>query len=188
VAVAVFGGALATWAITMVVLTRRGYSPKSGSRIGKTFLKLQGGIQAFRTNRIWIIAFLIAPLPWIWEASVLTTVSPAFGIHINLAQAFCVLIGFNLATVVPSPGAVGTVEAGGTAALVFFGTDQSRALAFMFIYHFAQLLPGIVTGVAILAAEGEYLVGARRLTLKAAEVAPGDATNQSPLASEAISQ
>ena len=30
----------------------------------------------------------------------------------------------------------------------------------MFIYHFAQLLPGIMTGVAILVAEGENLFGA----------------------------
>ena len=74
--------------------------------------------------------------------------------------AFSVLIGFNVAMVVPSPGAVGTVEAGGTAALVFFGVDQSRALAFMFVYHFTQLLPGIASGVAILVAEGERLFGA----------------------------
>ncbi len=158
-AVAIFGGALSSWAITMVVLTRRGYVPRKGSRLGMFFQKLQGGIQAFRTRRIWLIALVVAPLPWLWEASVLSNVSPAFGIHINLAQALCVLVGFNLATVVPSPGAVGTIEAGGTAALVFFGADQSRALAFMFIYHFAQLLPGIITGVAILVAQGENLFG-----------------------------
>jgi uncharacterized membrane protein YbhN (UPF0104 family) len=70
-----------------------------------------------------------------------------------------VLIGFNVAMVVPSPGAVGSVETGGTAALVFFGVDQSKALAFMFVYHFTQLLPGIATGMGILVAEGEKLFG-----------------------------
>ena len=112
VAVIIFGGALFSWAVVMVMLTRRGYRPKESARFGKLLGKLQSGIQAFRTNRIWLIAFLIAPLPWLWEASVLSNVSPAFGIHINLAQAFCVLVGFNLATVVPSPGSVGTVDGG----------------------------------------------------------------------------
>jgi hypothetical protein len=187
-AVAIFGSSLAAWAVTMVILTRRGYAPRSGSRVGRTILKLQGGVQAFRTKRIWAIAFLVAPLPWIWEATVLTNVSPAFGININLAQAFCVLVGFNLATVVPSPGALGTVEAGGTAALVFFGADQSRALAFMFIYHFAQLLPGIVTGVVILAVEGESLFGTRRKVQEPPDIASDNATIKPPLARGPIPQ
>jgi uncharacterized membrane protein YbhN (UPF0104 family) len=63
--------------------------------------------------------------------------------------------------IVPSPGAIGTVEVGGTAALIFFGVDQSRALAFMFVYHFTQLLPGIAGGAAVLVAQGERLLGRR---------------------------
>jgi len=81
-----------------------------------------------------------------------------FGIELSMMQAFSVMIAFNLATIVPSPGAVGTVEVGGTAALLFFGVEQSRALAFMFVYHFSQLLPGIAGGAAVLAAQGEKLV------------------------------
>jgi uncharacterized membrane protein YbhN (UPF0104 family) len=158
-ALGIFGGSLSAWAIAMVVLTRRGYTPDPNSRIGKLYEPLRKGIEAFRSPRTWVIAFLIAPLPWIWEAFVLTQAARGFGIDLSLMGAFSVLIGFNLATIVPSPGAVGTVEAGGTAALVFFGVDQSQALAFMFVYHFSQLLPGIAGGVAVLVSEGERLFG-----------------------------
>ena len=54
---------------------------------------------------------------------------------------------------IPSPGGVGSVEAGGTAALTFFGVDQSTALAFMLVYHFTQLLPAVAMGAAILVGE-----------------------------------
>jgi len=143
----------------MIVLTRRGYVAKEGSRFGEVLGALQSGIRSFRSTRTLLIALAVAPLPWLWEAMVITFASHPFGIHITMTQAFCVLIGFNLAMVVPSPGGIGSVEVGGTAALVFFGVDQAKAIAFMFIYHFAQLLPGIVTGAAILVAEGEHLFG-----------------------------
>src|SRR5262249_29590508 len=147
------------WAIVMVVLTRRGYKPKEGSRFGAAYQSFQIGIQTFKSSRTVLIAFVVAPLPWLWEALVIRWTGHAFGIDLTLAMAFSVLIGFNVAMVVPSPGAVGSVEAGGMAALVFFGVDQSKAMAFMFVYHFTQLLPGIATGVAVLVAEGEKLFG-----------------------------
>jgi len=156
-ALAIFGGILSIWAVAMVVLTRRGYQPRPGSRLGPIFAALRTGIDAFRAPRTWFIALVIAPLPWLWEAMVLTQAGRAFGIEMTLVQAFSVMIGFNLAMVVPSPGAVGSMEAGGTAALVFFGFDQSQAMAFIFVYHLTQLLPGVAGGAAVLVAEGERL-------------------------------
>jgi uncharacterized membrane protein YbhN (UPF0104 family) len=105
------------------------------------------------------LALAVAPLPWLWETFAIRVAAHAFGIELSLAMAFSVLIGFNVAMLVPSPGAVGSVETGGTAALVYFGVDQSAALGFMFVYHFSQLLPGIGLGAAILVAEGEKLFG-----------------------------
>jgi uncharacterized protein (TIRG00374 family) len=156
----IFGGSLSVWALAMVALTKHGYQPKPESRFARIYVPLKRGLEAFRAPRTWYIAFCIAPLPWLWETLVLTQVAPFFGIHLTVVSAFCVLVAFNLASVFSSPGAVGTVEAGGTAALVFFGVDQSRALAFMFIYHFAYLLPAIAGGVFVLVSEGERLFGA----------------------------
>jgi uncharacterized membrane protein YbhN (UPF0104 family) len=159
VALAAFGALLTAWATTMVVLTRRGYVPRPGSRFGDVYGALRAGVEAFRSRRIVAIALGVAPLSWLWEAGVIHFVTPAYGIHLTFTEAFCVVVGFNAAMVVPSPGAIGTIEMGGAAAFDFFHADQSRALAYMFVHHFAQLVPGIMTGVAILVAEGEHLFG-----------------------------
>ncbi len=155
----VFGGALSAWAVLMLLLTRKGYQPRSDSRFARVWVALHSGITAFRSPRTWLIAFLIAPLPWLWETMVLTMAGRAFGIPLDWLTAFSVLIGFNLAMVVPSPGAIGSMEVGGTAALLFFGVEQSRAMAFMFVYHLSQLLPGVLGGVLILVVEKEWLTG-----------------------------
>lgn len=154
---AVFGGSLSLWALAMVLLTRSRYVPSA--RVARFHLPLKKGLEAFRLPRTWIIAFVLAPLPWLWETAILAHAASYFGIQLSLVSAFCVLVAFNLASVISSPGAVGTVEAGGTAALLFFGVDQSKALAFMFVYHFAYLIPAIVGGVFVLVSEGERLFG-----------------------------
>jgi glycosyltransferase 2 family protein len=158
-ALGLFAMMLGSWATVMIVLARRGYTPKPGSRFGAAFASFRTGVLAFSSWRTVVLALAVAPLPWLWEAFAIRTAAGAFGIDLTLAMAFSVLIGFNVATVVPSPGAIGSVETGGTAALVYFGIDQSKALGFMFVYHFSQLLPGIALGATILVAQGEKLFG-----------------------------
>ncbi len=158
-ALALFGGITMGVAVTIFALTRRGWTPRPGSRFAGVFGAFRVGIAAFRSKRILLLAFTLAPLPWLWEAFVLSLVGRGFGIDLGLAKAFCVLVGFNAAMVVPSPGAVGTIESGGTAALAWFGADLSTAFAFITVYHFCQMIPGILAGVVILAAQGEQLFG-----------------------------
>jgi glycosyltransferase 2 family protein len=160
-ALGIFGSLLVAWAAGMLVATRSGFRPRSDTRVGRIWTALATGVRAFRSPRIWAIALLLAPLPWLWESLAITWAARAFGIELSWLMAFSVLIGFNLAMVVPSPGAVGSVEAGGTAAMLFFGIDQSKAMAFMFVYHFTQLLPGVMGGVVLLVVEREKLFGAR---------------------------
>lgn len=169
-AVGAFAALLITWAIAMLTLTRRGYVPKPGSKFGEVYQSLQGGIQAFRQRRTWMLAAFVAPLPWLWEALVVSQTTRAFGVHIGVTQAACTIVGWNLSMVIPSPGAVGTMEAAGAAVMVLFGADKAQAVAFMIVYHLAQLLPGVIMGVLILVAEGESLVG--KAAVKKAE---GDA-------------
>jgi uncharacterized membrane protein YbhN (UPF0104 family) len=155
--IAIFGGAVAAWAVVMLVLTRRGFSPRPGSRTGAVYAAVRSGLSVFRSSRIGFVAFGVAPLPWLWEAVVLREVAGAFAIPLTLTRAFCLLIALNVAMLVPSPGAVGTLEAGGMAALAFFGIDHSRALAFLVVYHLTQLIPGIVAGAVVLVSEGDKL-------------------------------
>jgi glycosyltransferase 2 family protein len=158
-ALQLFGGLLFAWGVGMVLLTRRGWQPSEDSTLGKLLAALRTGVEAFRRPRVWMTALLIAPLSWLWEATALTFAGRAFGIDLSLVQAFSVMIGFNLATIVPAPGAIGTIEAGGTAALQFFGFSPDKALAFMFVYHFSQLLPGMAGGAAVLVFDGERMFG-----------------------------
>lgn len=156
---AVFGGLLALMAVVMVTLLRTGWTPLMTSRFHPVYLALRQGFAAFQTPRTWLIALVIAPLPWLWESCVLMLAARSFGLDLTLVQAFSTLMGFNLAMAVPSPGGMGTIESGGQAALVLFGHDPSRAMAFIFVYHLTQLLPGIAGGAAVLVAEGEKLFG-----------------------------
>ena len=68
-----------------------------------------------------------------------------------------------VATAVPSPGNAGSFEAGGTLALIAFGIPKETALAFMFLYHLTQVVPGFVGGVLVLVLEGETLFGKQSL-------------------------
>ena len=145
--------ALVAWALLMIALCRKGHEPKPGSRLGTAYRALQVGLQSFRTRRTLVVALFVAPIPWSWETLAILATAHAFDIHLTFASAFCVLVGFNFAMLIPSPGGVGSVEAGGTAALVFFGVDQSTALAFMLVYHFTQLLPAVAVGATILVGE-----------------------------------
>jgi uncharacterized protein (TIRG00374 family) len=158
-ALGTFGGLLLVSGAAMWLLGRRA-SPgaKENGRLSHLWSALRAGVAAFRSARTWRIALLLAPLPWLWESLAIFWATRAFGIEMPWPAAFSVLVAFNLATLVPSPGSIGAVEAGGTAALVLCGVDQSQALAFMCVYHFTQLLPGVLAGaLVVLAQKGRVL-------------------------------
>src|SRR2546428_10293702 len=64
---------------------------------------------------------------------------------------------------VPSPGNGGSFEAGGTLALAASGVPKETALAFIFLYHLTQIVPGFVGGVLVLAMDGEQIFGRQGL-------------------------
>ncbi len=158
-----FGGVLVAAAAGLLLLVKLGRGLQPGSRFANAYRGFRDGARAFVSYRSLLIAWTIAPLPWLWESLVLRWAAHAFDIHLTVAQAFSVLVGLNLGTFVPSPGALGSMETAGTAALVLCGAGRPAALAFMFVYHLTQLAPALAAGVAILIAEGELLfVGTAR--------------------------
>jgi uncharacterized protein (TIRG00374 family) len=158
-AVGVFGGVLVAAAAALALLVKVGTTSQGASRFAKAYRSFHAGARSFVSYRSLLVAWTIAPLPWLWESLVLRWSAQAFDIHLTLAQSFSVLVGLNLGMFVPSPGAIGSMETAGTAALVLCGASRPAALAFMFVYHLTQLAPGLITGVGILIAEGELLVG-----------------------------
>lgn len=124
---------------------------------------LRDGFAANHWKRLLVVETLIAPLPWLWETFVIAVAGHALGLDLTAMQAFAALTAFNVATAVPSPGNAGSFEAGGTLALIAFGVPKETALAFIFLYHLTQVVPGFVGGVLVLVLEGEVLFGERSL-------------------------
>jgi glycosyltransferase 2 family protein len=149
-ALALFVAVLGVWGVLMIAARERGWEPRPGSRASGALRAFRAGIDAFESPRTLVLALMVAPLPWVWESGAIAAISRGFDLHLTFATAFCVLVGFNVAMVIPSPGALGSVETGGTAALVFFGAPRSNALAFMLVYHLTQLLPAVAAGAAVL--------------------------------------
>ena len=124
---------------------------------------LRDGFAANHWKRLLLVETVIAPLPWLWETLVIVVAGHALGLDLSAMQAFAALTAFNVATAVPSPGNAGSFEAGGTLALIAFGIPKETALAFIFLYHLTQVVPGFVGGVLVLVLEGETLFGRQSL-------------------------
>jgi uncharacterized protein (TIRG00374 family) len=123
---------------------------------------LREGFAANHWRRLLLVETAISPLPWLWETFVIAVAGHALGLSLTPMQAFAALTAFNIATAVPSPGNAGSFEAGGTLALAAFGIDKATALAFIFLYHLTQIVPGFLGGILILVVDGELLFGKRR--------------------------
>jgi glycosyltransferase 2 family protein len=130
-----------------------------GPRMPAFVSNLRDGFAVNHWKRLLLVETLIAPLPWLWETFVIALASHAVGLDLTPMQAFAALTAFNVATAVPSPGNAGSFEAGGTLALAAFGIPKETALAFIFLYHLTQIVPGFVGGVLVLVVEGEQIFG-----------------------------
>jgi len=130
-----------------------------GPRTPAFVANLRDGFAVNHWKRLLAVETLIAPLPWLWETFVIALAGHALGLDLSPMQAFAALTAFNVATAVPSPGNAGSFEAGGTLALVAFGLPKETALAFIFLYHLTQVVPGFIGGVLVLAIEGQQIFG-----------------------------
>src|SRR5207253_11257998 len=134
-----------------------------GPRMPAWINNLRDGFAVNHWKRLLLVETLLAPLPWLWETFLIAIAGRALGLDLTPMQAFAALTAFNVATAVPSPGNAGSFEAGGTLALAAFGVDKETALAFIFLYHLTQVLPGVLGGVLVLVVEGEQLFGNKSL-------------------------
>jgi glycosyltransferase 2 family protein len=142
-------------------------------RVPAWITNLREGFAAQHWKRLLVLETLVAPLPWFWETLLIVVAARSLGISLTAMQAFATLTAFNLASVVPSPGNMGSFEAGGAVAMVHFGVAHSTAVAFMVLYHLTQVLPGIALGSIILARHGSFgLLRARRRPMASIETPP----------------
>ncbi len=152
----------ASGAVLLVMASRRWRQDAHGRPRGPEWLRnLRDGFAAADWKRLFLVETVLAPLPWLWETLVIIVASRALDLGLTPMQAFGALTAWNMGTLIPSPGNAGSFEASGTLALGWFGVPPAKALAFVFLYHLAQVLPGMMAAAALLVAEGETLFGKR---------------------------
>jgi uncharacterized membrane protein YbhN (UPF0104 family) len=150
--------------LLMAMGSKRWRHDAQGRPIGPVWLtNLRDGFAASRWRRLLVVETVLAPLPWLCETVMITVSSGALDLHLSPMQAFAALTAWNMGTAIPSPGNAGTFEATGTIALGASGVAPDKALAFVFLYHLAQVLPGMMAAAGLLVAEGETLFGRRNV-------------------------
>ena len=98
---------------------------------------------------------LVSLTIWSVDITVLLVFSRSLHLTISWPQTGVVLLGLMLGVMVPAaPGAAGTYEAGGVAALTLIGVDKTLALSYVLLIHVVQYLVVLLAGVPILIAEG----------------------------------
>ncbi len=151
---------VATAALLAVMGSRRWRKDATGRARGPAWLSnLRDGFSAAQWQRLLVVETVLAPLPWLWETVVIIVASRTLDLGLTPMQAFAALTAWNMGMAIPSPGNVGSFEAAGTLALGAVGVAPEKALAFVFLYHLAQVVPGMVAAAALLVAEGETLFG-----------------------------
>lgn len=160
------GSVVAVGAVLALMGSRLGRTTATGRAWGPEWLRnLRDGFAVQQWKRLVWLETLVAPLPWLWETGIIWVAAKAFSISLTPMQAFAMLTAFNLATVVPSPGNVGSFESGGTLALIYFHVGNATALAFTLVYHLTQVLPTMAVAASVLVVEGESLFRRRTATL-----------------------
>jgi uncharacterized membrane protein YbhN (UPF0104 family) len=111
--------------------------------------ELARGLTCMRSPSLVGSAFAWSYLAYLIDACEIWLVLQALGIDVPWATPALVLLGANLAIAVPvTPGALGALEAGIIAGLSIAGVPVAAALAFALVYHLAQLLPIVLTGLS----------------------------------------
>jgi glycosyltransferase AglD len=155
--------------VTALGILSTGLFPKSFERILYP-LFIAGGIcgaLAFLLRKIKIGHFVsqkrvwVKALGWTWLTDFVDLIMiglclKAVGIDVGstvplmLVHWFLILVTINIAIALPSPGNLGTLEAGAVLALHFLGVAKGPALAFALLYHASHLVPVILLGSASL--------------------------------------
>jgi uncharacterized membrane protein YbhN (UPF0104 family) len=115
---------------------------------------LAAGISASTPRRVFGMTAL-SLLGWMSEIAILMVGLAAFNLPHTAGTALLVLLGINVAIVVPGPPAnFGTFEAGVIAALRASGIPLDRALVFALGYHLIMSIPPALVGAIVFLARG----------------------------------
>lgn len=157
---ALFGGATACVILTLIL---RNYlfalTEKVGNKFNHRFFdyiadRLQVFIHGLSPLASWsrLPAITVLSLVvWFIELAVYSAVSNAFGAGLSLPHCVLFLVAVNFSSLIPSaPGAIGVIEAVGTAILVAIGVPRELALSMVVTQHIIQYLVVGIPGLWIM--------------------------------------
>lgn len=112
---------------------------------------LHHGFTPLRKPKILSSALLITVVAWCMEFLTTWCTLHAFHISNNFVLVFLVLIGVNVAALLPfTPGQVGVYELAATVILVQAGVEPSNAVMIAIIYHLVHMGPTLLVAVGFL--------------------------------------
>jgi glycosyltransferase 2 family protein len=113
------------------------------------------GLQILRQGRVLAQVSMISFLVWTVDIGVLAILSRSVELDLSWLKAGFLVMGLILGVMIPAaPGAAGTYEAGGVAALALLGIDATLAFSFVFLIHVFQFALFTLLGIPILVVEG----------------------------------
>lgn len=114
------------------------------------FARFIAGMHVLRSPKRLVLAFGTLVLVWAVDLAMVNLVLYATGIDLPLPAGLLILFTLNLTIMVPStPAQIGALEVGALAATRLLGVPDEPAFAFALLYHFIQVVPLIVAGLAL---------------------------------------
>ncbi|MBM3286003.1 MAG: flippase-like domain-containing protein [Candidatus Eisenbacteria bacterium] len=138
------------------------------ARVERLGVGFREGLGVFnKTSYIFAVGLLSIAM---WASIVVVIWLCFISLSIEVPQpqgSLVALVVISLVTMVPSaPGFVGTLQGGGTAALLVFGVPKELGLTFSIIYHATQWFPTNIVGAFYLLREGLSLGQLSRLAVQ----------------------
>ena len=113
------------------------------------------GLKILKDKREVIKVFSLSLVIWSIDIGALAVISRTLNLNLTWIKSGLVTIGLILGVMVPAaPGAAGTYEAGGVAALSLIGVEKTLALSFILLLHTFQYLYVLMIGIPVLIMEG----------------------------------
>jgi glycosyltransferase 2 family protein len=117
--------------------------------------RLQAGTTGLREPGTVAVVLILSFCIWGLEIAMVVLAGRAIHLALNPALAAVVLLGINLALVLPSmPAGAGTFEGGALLVLMLSGVAKEAGLAFALLYHLVQVVPVTLIGMVVVSKAG----------------------------------
>jgi hypothetical protein len=159
-------GAIAIYILACLAGAQRASTPLAqetsglSSRFARLWTRIKPGIGLLRSRGVTQASLGLSTVAWVLEAGMVLLTARSLGLAIGFPLAIVLLLGINLALVLPSiPAGAGVFEAGATLVLLMAGFGKEEAVTFAVLYHAVQVIPVTLIGAGFVIRTGPTLCG-----------------------------